>query len=121
MQQFSFALAIIAATASAAIVEDGLWTGNDWYDSETNIGVKNGIPYSDDPAVQRRITAPLSVDGPVDESYLEFTNVQRVMDILSEEDWEFAFAYANEVYTYDSFLKAVAKFPAFCNESNIED
>jgi len=24
----------------------------------------------------------------------------------------------NAIYTYDSFLKAVAKFPAFCNEAN---
>lgn len=47
----------------AAIQEDGLWTGNDWYDEATKIGVRNGIPYSHDPSVDRRIKAPLSTDS----------------------------------------------------------
>ncbi len=44
-------LALVALEASAAIVSDGLWTGNDWYDTKTEIGVRNGIPYSNDPKV----------------------------------------------------------------------
>ena len=36
-------LAVMALLAlenvSAAIVEDGLWTGNDWYDNDIKIGV----------------------------------------------------------------------------------
>lgn len=27
----------------------------------------------------------------------------------------------HEIYTYEGFLKAVAKFPAFCGESNLVD
>ena len=56
--------------AKGAIVEDGIWTDNDWYDEEAKIGVRNGMPYSDDVKVSRRITAPLTKDGPVDDTYM---------------------------------------------------
>lgn len=110
-----------ALTARAAIVSDGLWTGVDWYDNTTNIGVNNGIPYSNDPSVQRRLTAPLAYDGPVDTDYLERDNVQLVQSFFSAEQWDEAFPLADSIYTYDNFLKAVAKFPYFCSESNISD
>jgi hypothetical protein len=29
----------IIAQVEASIVEDGLWTGNDWYDADANWGV----------------------------------------------------------------------------------
>ena len=32
MKQAAYAIALIAAVTEAAIVDDGLWTGNDWYD-----------------------------------------------------------------------------------------
>ena len=54
----------LLATVQAAIVEDGLWTGNDYLDNQTKIGVENGIPYSTNDSQQRRITSPLPVDGP---------------------------------------------------------
>ena len=57
-------------TAKGAIVENGIWTNNDWYDEEAKIGVRNGMPYSDDVKVSRRITAPLTKDGPVDDTYM---------------------------------------------------
>ena len=41
MKQIS-AMALLLSWASAAIVEDGLWTGNDWYDENLKIGVNNG-------------------------------------------------------------------------------
>ena len=44
-------LACLGHLASAAIVEDGIWTGNDWYDTLHKIGVSNGVPYSNDPKV----------------------------------------------------------------------
>ena len=47
----NLSLALFALEASAAIVSDGLWTGNDWYDTKTEIGVRNGTPYSNDPKV----------------------------------------------------------------------
>ena len=44
-------------------------------------------------------------------------NVQRVMDLVSETDFEFFFPQSASVYDYKGFLQAVAKFPAFCNEA----
>jgi len=54
----------LLATVQAAIVEDGLWTGHDYLDPQTKIGVVNGIPYSTNDSQQRRITSPLPIDGP---------------------------------------------------------
>lgn len=59
----------VTKLAHAAIVADGLWTGHDWYDSTNKIGVKNGVPYSDDSAKQRELTAPLSLDGSINDNY----------------------------------------------------
>ena len=36
-------------TVSAAIQENGIWTGKDYYDSASKIGAKNGVTYSKDP------------------------------------------------------------------------
>lgn len=33
--------------------------------------------------------------------------------------WASAFPQADAIYTYDNFLKSVAKFPAFCGEHNM--
>jgi len=52
--------------ASAAIAEDGLWTGNDWYDDTMKMGARNGEIYSNDAATTRRITAPVSRDGDIE-------------------------------------------------------
>ena len=98
----------------------GIWTGNDWYDSANKIGVKNGKPYSNDADVNRTLTAPLSKDGPIDD-YLSMANVQLVQSFFSQSDWNAGFPLADPVYTYDNFLKAVSKFPAFCNESNFSN
>ncbi|WP_444943568.1 glycoside hydrolase family 19 protein [Microbulbifer sp. ZKSA006] len=43
-------------------------------------------------------------------------NVLRVESILSEEDWDYLFALRADEYTYTNFLRAVAKFPAFCGD-----
>ncbi len=112
-------VALLAAFSEAAIVEDGIWTGHDWYDAALKIGVKNGVPYSKDKLVQHRLTAPFTVDGSVEADYLTRDNVKRVQSIMNESDWDRGFPHANAIYTYDNFLKAVAKFPHFCNESNL--
>ena len=44
-------------------------------------------------------------------------NVINVKSILSSDTWNNAFPFHNTVYSYESFLRAVAKFPMFCNES----
>jgi chitodextrinase len=41
-----------------------------------------------------------------------------VESILGEDKWNYIFAMKDDLYTYEGFLRAVAKFPAFCNESN---
>ena len=88
-------------------------------DSNTGIKVVNGVPTSDDPHLRRMMSAPLSLDLDVHEHYLDMTNVKRVRSLFSEAQWDAAFPERNPVYNYDDFLKAVAKFPAFCNESNM--
>ena len=44
-------------------------------------------------------------------------NVLRVQGIISQDRWDDMFPLALPVYTYDNFLRAVSKFPKFCNES----
>lgn len=82
------------------------------------MGVNNGIPYSDDALIHHTIRAPLSLDGSID-TYLNMKNVQLVQSIFPASQWPVAFPHANSVYTYDDFLKAVGKFPTFCNDNNI--
>ena len=62
---------------NAKIVSDSPLWAQDWYDANTQIGVQNGVPYSQDPAVNRFITAPLTLEGDVPD-YMTFENVQRV-------------------------------------------
>ena len=45
-------------------------------------------------------------------------NVQRVERVLSPNDWELVFPIRHKSYTYDRFLKAVARFPAFCGDAD---
>jgi len=78
------------------------------------------MAYSNDPAVDRRIKAPHTVDGDIGEDYMTRTNVARVRSLFSEADFENNFPFADPFYTYENFLKAVAKFPNFCNENNFE-
>ena len=86
-QKLSFAVMALLTVhkVQAAIAENGLWTDNDWYDQATQIGVRNGIPYSNDAAVGRRLTAPLSTDSSVDYDYTLLPNVQRVQGLFSEQ------------------------------------
>ena len=41
-------------------------------------------------------------------------NVRRAETIVSEQDWDYLFPIRHENYTYQRFLQAIAKFPAFC-------
>ena len=69
------AVAYLSLYANAAIQSDGLWTGHDWYDSNYQIGVQNGVPYSNNPKVSRRIEAAKTFDGAIDDIYNTLTNV----------------------------------------------
>ena len=44
------------------------------------------------------------------------SNVKRVESVISEADWEYIFPKRSPEYTYENFLKAVGKFPAFCGD-----
>jgi len=46
------------------------------------------------------------------------TNVQRVMNAISKESWEYLMPFRNVIFTYEEFLTAVSKFPAFCGEKS---
>jgi hypothetical protein len=39
MTKFASALVMLVGLAEAAIIEDGLWTNNDWYDDTAKMGV----------------------------------------------------------------------------------
>ena len=117
--KFAAALALIATQASAAIAENGIWTGNDWNDSNSGVKVVNGVPTSDDPLIRRRINSTLSIDGPIDDIYLTLDNVQRIEGLLTQDMWDAGFPFADPIYTRDNFLRAAAKFPYFCNETNL--
>ena len=44
------------------------------------------------------------------------SNVKRVESIINAEDWNYIFPKRSPEYTYENFLKAVGKFPAFCGD-----
>ena len=56
----------------------------------------------------------------MDQIYKVLSNVQRVQSVFSQADWDLGFPLADPIYTYENFLKAVAKFPYFCGESNLD-
>lgn len=43
-------------------------------------------------------------------------NAKRVESIVSASDWNYLFTERSAEYTYENFLKAVGKFPAFCGD-----
>lgn len=61
----------------------------------------------------------MSLDGSIDD-YMSMANVQRVTRLFTAADWSRGFPLANPVYSWDEFLKAVAKFPGFCSESYLD-
>ena len=60
----SSALLMLGSTYSKIIEESPLWD-LDWYDEDTKIGIRDGKPYSEDYAVNRFITAPVTLEGDV--------------------------------------------------------
>jgi hypothetical protein len=51
--------------------------------------------------------------------YAAKPNAVRVKSILSEYKFDELFPNKNALYTYDGFIKAVAKYPMFCGEYNV--
>merc|ERR1712110_81294 len=103
---------------NAKITDDGLWDGHDWYNDTIEIGVKKGVPYSEDGEVKGRITAPMALEGNVPD-YETYDNVKRVMRLFPKTSYDHVVPEANQLYTYDGLMRAIGKFPAFCGESNL--
>ena len=56
--------------------------------------------------------------APSEDAAFDQENVQRVEQILSELGvWDDFFPFRNSVYSYESFLGAVARYPYFCNRN----
>lgn len=109
------ALSLAASHVQALIAQDGLWTGNDWYDEANEFGVVNGVPFSNNEYKMGRIQAAMSREGDP-EDYSDQPNVQRVRRVFTQDNWNEGFPLADSLYSYEDFLKAVGLFPMFCNE-----
>ena len=102
------------------LTKDGKWTGHDWKNVEARIKVVNGNVFGIDSATQRLISSAYPLPG---EPVVDFANpsknsenVQRVLRVLSKGAWKYLFPIAKDAYTYENFVKAIAKFPMICNE-----
>ena len=99
---------------------DGIWTGIEWVDPANQYKVDNGVVVGLDDEAKRRIESARNLPGD-GSNYLSLRNVQRTMEVLPESLWDEFFPLANPVYTYLNFVKAVAKFPKFCNDAKDSD
>lgn len=61
----------------------------------------------------------MALEGSIPE-YMTFDNVQRVMGLFPEDDFDFVVLERNALYTYEGLMRAIGKFPAFCGESNLD-
>jgi hypothetical protein len=79
--------------------------------------ITNGIVEGTDGSTNQFIQSSWSAVGHP-EDYMLSANVVRIRLLLSENDFDEIFPEADRDchYTYDSFLRAAAKYPAFCNE-----
>lgn len=70
--------------------------------------------------MQRNINAAHALEENEMNGWENFTNVDRVKNHLTSTQFDELFPLKSEFYTYDNFLKAVAKFPKFCDDFNEE-
>ena len=105
----------LAEKALAEIVDNSYWANHNFTDSTYQVTVTNGKVSGADAVTDQFMTSAwTSVGHP--EDYLSQTNVARVSTLFPQTLFELEFP--DSVYSYDSFLKAVAKFPSFCDETN---
>jgi hypothetical protein len=103
----------------AKIQVEGKWTGQDVPYDKHNIEIVNGVPKPTNSDMKRRFSSAIALEGEPDD-FISFENVKRVDKILGEDDFDKLFPLRNKnTYTYEGLLKAVGKFPAFCDESNL--
>lgn len=70
--------------------------------------------------MERRIWAGTALLGDISD-YRTYTNVKRVMKVFPEDKFNYFFSERDDVYTYEGFLYAVGRFPAFCAETNLKE
>ena len=107
-------------TAKAKIVEDGLWTGKTFsrrINSPDEYTVENGQVTFLHEAKKRHVKSANMKQLGEYESIYEQENVELVNKILDREFWNFLFPNRVRDYDYESFLGAVARYPAFCGEA----
>lgn len=109
-------MAASGSLCAAEIVHDSYWADNhDFVNQQVGVRVVDGIVQGTDDALTQRIQSTWTRPGhPAD--YLSLPNVQRVAAVLSEERFNSWMPNRHANFTYDAFLRAVAKFPAFCHE-----
>ena len=82
--------------------------------------VESGVVTFFDPEVQRRVTSAqmtwIKDINEAGEALSTYENVQLIKSFFSFNDWSTYFPLALEEYTYYRMLKAIAQYPAFCNE-----
>lgn len=119
---FAVALLMASTAVEAAISTNGLWTDNDHVQRIAGVTYKytNGIPGSEDADTNRRIKAPQALPESEMSDYEQNDNVVRVDKLIGIDNWNYWFSLADtgSGMTYENFLKAVAKFPYFCNDHN---
>jgi len=112
---------LLATVALAKIQADGLWTGHDVAVSD-GIGVENGLAYGIGDYA-RMLTSAQMEPGDMSD-YMSKDNVQLVASFVTQEKWDFYFPDIHNAvctgskYSYEGFLKAIAKYPALCGENN---
>lgn len=109
--------AALAASTQAAIVDNSYWADKHTFNetSGKNLTINAGIVSSANAATNQLISSGRTAVGHPD-NYASAANATRVQRVFPEADFDSYFP--DSVYSYSDFLRAVAKFPAFCNESN---
>lgn len=64
----------------------------------------------------RRIESARDLPGD-GSNFMSLSNVQRTIQVLPEYYWNEFFPNAHDIYSYGDFLRAVAKFPRFCEDA----
>lgn len=109
---------LLAATAQAGIVQNSYWADNhNFISSVHNVKIEDGITYGNNAATDQLMRSGWSLEGHPDD-YDSYTNVNLVKSVFPASTYSDWFPSANSIYSYDSFLRAVAKYPAFCGEHN---
>ena len=109
---------LLVSTASARIVDNDYWANNHNFKSNKyDMEVEAGITIGTSDAITAMMRTGWTIEGHPDD-YATKPNVLQVKEAFSQAQWSEWFPNANSLYTYENFLRAAAKYPAFCGEHN---